>query len=50
MSARPDWLSVTQGEAPLLVSIPHTGTLIPEPIEARPISARRSFTRRSLAR
>ncbi|WP_407051786.1 N-formylglutamate deformylase [Methyloraptor flagellatus] len=38
MSARPDWLSVTRGEAPLLVSIPHTGTLIPEPIEARLVS------------
>ena len=29
-----DWLSVTRGEAPLLVSIPHAGTAIPADIEA----------------
>ncbi|WP_309090477.1 N-formylglutamate deformylase [Phenylobacterium sp.] len=30
-----DWLEVTRGEAPLLVSFPHTGTDIPADIEAR---------------
>lgn len=33
-----DWLTVTRGEAPLVVSIPHTGTLIPDEIEARLVS------------
>jgi formiminoglutamase len=33
-----DWLSVQRGEAPLLVSIPHTGTALPEDIEARMVS------------
>jgi len=28
-----DWLSITRGEAPLIVSIPHAGTQIPESIE-----------------
>jgi formiminoglutamase len=27
-----DWLSVTRGDAPLIVSIPHAGTLIPDDI------------------
>ena len=27
-----DWLSVTLGDAPLIVSIPHAGTIIPEDI------------------
>jgi N-formylglutamate deformylase len=27
-----DWLSVTQGDAPLIVSIPHAGTIIPDDI------------------
>lgn len=26
MNSRPDWLTVTEGSAPLLISIPHTGT------------------------
>jgi formiminoglutamase len=30
-----DWLHVTRGEAPLVVSIPHAGTIIPSDIEAR---------------
>ena len=30
-----DWLRVTRGDAPLVVSIPHAGTLIPPDIEAR---------------
>lgn len=30
-----DWLTVTPGDAPLIVSIPHTGTDIPPDIEAR---------------
>jgi formiminoglutamase len=33
-----DWLHVTRGEAPLVVSIPHAGTLIPSDIEARLVS------------
>ncbi len=31
----PDWLSVHQGDAPLIFSFPHTGTDIPPDIEAR---------------
>jgi N-formylglutamate deformylase len=27
-----DWLSVTQGDAPLVVSVPHAGTIIPDDI------------------
>jgi formiminoglutamase len=34
-AADPDWLSVRRGEAPLIVSLPHTGTDIPPQIEAR---------------
>ena len=30
-----DWLTITRGDAPLVVSIPHAGTLIPPDIEAR---------------
>jgi len=30
MSTPPAWLSVTRGSAPLLVSLPHTGTVIPD--------------------
>jgi N-formylglutamate deformylase len=33
-----EWLHVTRGEAPLVVSIPHAGTLIPPDIEARLVS------------
>jgi formiminoglutamase len=29
----PDWLSITRGDAPLVVSLPHTGTEIPEEYE-----------------
>ncbi|MEZ5291347.1 MAG: N-formylglutamate deformylase [Vicinamibacterales bacterium] len=32
------WLTVTRGHAPLLVSLPHTGTLIPADVEARLVS------------
>ena len=35
---QPDWLQVRRGQAPLLVSIPHTGTEIPDGIEARLVS------------
>ena len=38
MSKRPDWLTVEQREAPLIVSFPHTGTDIPADIEARCVS------------
>jgi formiminoglutamase len=32
------WLQVTQGQAPLIISLPHTGTDIPPDIEARLVS------------
>jgi N-formylglutamate deformylase len=34
----PDWLTVEQREAPLIVSLPHTGTELPPDIEARCVS------------
>jgi N-formylglutamate deformylase len=34
----PEWLEVRRGEAPLVVSVPHTGTEIPAAIEARLVS------------
>ena len=34
----PDWLHVQSGEAPLLVSLPHTGTDLPSDIEGRLVS------------
>ena len=34
----PDWLEIRRGEAPLLVSLPHTGTDIPPDIEDRLVS------------
>jgi N-formylglutamate deformylase len=34
----PEWLQVSRGEAPLIVSMPHTGTDIPTEIEARLVS------------
>jgi formiminoglutamase len=34
-----DWLHLTRGEAPLVVSIPHAGAIIPSDIEARLASA-----------
>lgn len=34
----PDWLQITHGEAPLIVSMPHTGIRIPPEIEARLVS------------
>ena len=37
MTAR-DWLAVHHGEAPLIVSFPHTGTEIPATIESGLIS------------
>jgi formiminoglutamase len=33
MSVHPDWLTVVRGEAPLVVSLPHTGTDIPADYE-----------------
>jgi formiminoglutamase len=38
MSAAPFWLSVRRGEAPLVVSLPHTGTEIPAEFESRLVS------------
>jgi N-formylglutamate deformylase len=34
----PDWLSIKRGDAPLIVSMPHTGTEIPRDIEAALVS------------
>lgn len=34
----PDWLSLRRGKSPLIVSLPHTGTRIPEDIEALLVS------------
>lgn len=34
----PDWLEVRRGDAPLVVSFPHTGTEIPADLEARFVS------------
>ena len=34
----PDWLTVVEGDAPLIVAFPHTGTDIPADIEARMVS------------
>jgi formiminoglutamase len=38
VTAIPSWLSVTRGESPLIVSMPHTGTDIPTEIETRFVS------------
>jgi N-formylglutamate deformylase len=38
MSAAPDWLGVHRGTAPLLISLPHTGTDFPEDLLARHVS------------
>ncbi|MEJ1157897.1 N-formylglutamate deformylase [Prosthecomicrobium sp. N25] len=38
MPETPSWLTVTRGDAPLLVSIPHTGTEIPAAVEAGLVS------------
>jgi N-formylglutamate deformylase len=38
MSDATPWLSVIRGEAPLLISLPHTGTDIPAEFEARLVS------------
>ena len=35
---KPDWLQIHRGEAPLIVSFPHTGTDIPAEIEKRLVS------------
>ncbi len=34
----PDWLTVRRGDAPLLVSLPHTGTVLPPELEGRLVS------------
>ena len=34
----PDWLRVQRGNAPLVVTFPHTGTAIPEAVEAALVS------------
>lgn len=30
MPKRSDWLTITEGSAPLIISLPHTGSHIPE--------------------
>jgi len=35
----PSWLTIHRGDAPLIVSLPHTGTEIPPEIEARLVSS-----------
>lgn len=38
MTAHPDWLQIHRGDAPLLVSFPHTGTELPDALAAQFIS------------
>ena len=38
MNEHPDWISLTRGDAPLLVSLPHTGTEIPAEFEPALVS------------
>ena len=40
MIESPPWLSVTPGNGPLIVSMPHTGTQIPDDVEAQFVSPR----------
>ncbi len=34
----PDWLEITQGSAPLVVSFPHTGTVLPVEFDGQFVS------------
>ena len=38
MNTRHEWLAVHHGNAPLIVSLPHTGTEIPPDIESQLVS------------
>jgi N-formylglutamate deformylase len=38
VSQLPDWLELKHGHSPLVVSIPHSGTVIPASIEPRLVS------------
>ncbi len=38
MTAHPDWLQIHHGDAPLIVSFPHTGTELPDALAAQFIS------------
>ena len=38
MSAHPDWLQVHEGDAPLIVSFPHTGTELPDALAGHFVS------------
>lgn len=38
MTAHPDWLQIHRGDAPLIVSFPHTGTELPDALAAQFIS------------
>jgi N-formylglutamate deformylase len=35
---RPDWLEIRAGDAPLIVSFPHTGTILPSDVEGQMVS------------
>lgn len=39
MTIPPPWLQVTRGSAPLIVSLPHAGTLLPAPLRPPPVSS-----------
>ncbi|WP_434989915.1 N-formylglutamate deformylase [Xanthomonas melonis] len=38
MNALPDWLELHRGDAPLILSFPHTGTLLPDEVAERFVS------------
>jgi len=38
MTAHPDWLQIHRGDAPLIVSFPHTGTELPDALAAQFVS------------
>ncbi|MCZ8182530.1 MAG: N-formylglutamate deformylase [Beijerinckiaceae bacterium] len=38
MTALPEWLEIKEGTAPLILSLPHTGTEIPDALEAELVS------------
>ncbi|RXR07504.1 N-formylglutamate deformylase [Pseudoxanthomonas composti] len=38
MTSLPDWLSVQRGRAPLIISFPHTGTVLPDGLAERFVS------------
>lgn len=38
MTSQPDWLQIHRGDVPLIVSFPHTGTELPDPLAAQFVS------------